>query len=188
MPQAAVIDTPQDVIAFLKAQHEQIRALFAEVRGAAGKEREDAFVRLRRLLAVHETAEEEVVHPRARRELQYGDAIVTRRLHEETGAKEVLAQLEKLDVDGPEFTEQLASLEHDVLAHAQAEEQEEFALLREELDDVQLQRMRRAVAFAEKVAPTRPHPGVTLAGENFLAGPFATMLDRARDAITGKRG
>jgi hemerythrin superfamily protein len=185
---ASVIDTPQDVVAFLKAQHEQIKALFAEVGRSSGDERKDAFVRLRRLLAVHETAEEEVVHPRARRELQYGDAIVVRRLHEETEAKQTLAELEKLDVDGPEFAERLRAFEQDVVAHAEAEERDEFAGLREALDDAQLQRMRRAVAFAEKVAPTRPHPGVSLAGENVLAGPFAMMLDRARDAITGKRG
>jgi hypothetical protein len=43
-----------------------------------------------------------------------------------------------------------------------------------------------AVAFAESIAPTRPHPGVESAAANMLVGPFAAMLDRARDAISGK--
>jgi hypothetical protein len=46
--------------------------------------------------------------------------------------------------------------------------------------------MRRAVELAEAAAPTRPHPGVESAKANLLAGPFAAMLDRARDVLSGK--
>jgi hypothetical protein len=42
------------------------------------------------------------------------------------------------------------------------------------------------VELAEAMAPTRPHPGVESAKANMLAGPFAMMLERARDALTGK--
>ena len=43
--------------------------------------------------------------------------------------------------------------------------------------------MAKAVLAAEAIAPTRPHPGVESAKLNFAAGPFASMLDRARDVI-----
>jgi hypothetical protein len=43
--------------------------------------------------------------------------------------------------------------------------------------------MLAAVHAAEAMAPTRPHPGVESAKLNFVVGPFASMLDRARDAI-----
>ena len=46
--------------------------------------------------------------------------------------------------------------------------------------------MGRAAKLAAAVAPTRPHPGVESQAANLIAGPFAAMLDRARDAITGK--
>ena len=36
---------------------------------------------------------------------------------------------------------------------------------------------------AEAIAPTRPHAGVESAKLNFAVGPFASMLDRARDVI-----
>ncbi|MGB6165925.1 MAG: hemerythrin domain-containing protein [Pseudonocardiaceae bacterium] len=52
-----------DVIDLLIAQHSLIRDLFEEVKTAQGEAQEEAFHRLRRMLAVHETAEEEVVHP-----------------------------------------------------------------------------------------------------------------------------
>ena len=38
-------------------------------------------------------------------------------------------------------------------------------------------------ATAKSVEPTRPHPGVESAKLNFAVGPFASMLDRARDVI-----
>ena len=46
--------------------------------------------------------------------------------------------------------------------------------------------MGRAAKLAETIAPTRPHPGVESQVANLLAGPFAAMLDRPRDAIIGK--
>jgi hypothetical protein len=47
--------------------------------------------------------------------------------------------------------------------------------------------MRTAVKLAEAVAPTRPHAGVESPMANLLVGPFAAMLDRARDTISGAR-
>jgi hemerythrin superfamily protein len=180
------IDSAEDVVSFLKAQHEEIKGRFQQVLGTTGEQRQAAFDDLRRLLAVHETAEEEVVHPRAKRAITDGESIVDARLSEENEAKKVLAALEELDVNSAEFDQRFAAFQLDVIAHAEAEEHQEFAQLRLELDDEQLRRMRNAVKLAEATAPTRPHPGVESATANMLAGPFASMLDRARDAITGK--
>jgi hemerythrin superfamily protein len=173
-----------DVIDFLVSQHREIESLLDATAASGGDERAQRFFELRRLLAVHETAEEEFVHPRTRRAVDAGDTIVTRRLHEETEAKELLVRMEGMDAAAPEFDAALAELRTGVLAHARAEEKEEFPALRGELDDEHLLRMRKLVEIAEKTAPTRPHPGVSLAGENFFAGPFAAMLDRARDLLT----
>jgi hypothetical protein len=55
------------------------------------------------------------------------------------------------------------------------------------LDDSQLERMRKAAQLAEAMAPTRPHAGAESAAANMLVGPFAAMVDRTRDLISGKR-
>jgi hemerythrin superfamily protein len=178
------LQNADDVVAFLKAQHEQVKVLLGDVLDNSGEAREAAFVELRRLLAVHETAEEEVVHPRAKRTIDHGDSIVDARLKEENAGKQALAELEKLDVDSPEFTEQFQQLRSDVLEHAEAEEQQEFSRLSGELEPGQLARMRRAVELAEKTAPTRPHAGVESGAANLAVGPFASMIDRARDALS----
>jgi hemerythrin superfamily protein len=183
---ATMMSSGIDVVSFLVDQHEQIKSRFARVRSTRGEERANEFYSLRRLLAVHETAEEEIVHPAARRALPNGDTLVEARLQEENEAKKVLAQLESLDVDSAEFDTMLSRLERSVLVHAQAEERDEFGQLASVLDQSQLERMARAAEFAEKVAPTRPHPGVESATANMLAGPFAAMIDRTRDALSGK--
>jgi len=69
--------------------------------------REEPFEALRQLLAVHETAEEMLVHPRVRREVDAGDAIVDARLKEEHEAKELLSQIEKLDITSQHFIDEL---------------------------------------------------------------------------------
>ena len=182
----AAVETPNDVVRFLVRQHEQIKSLFAETLAASGEAREHAFVELRRLLAVHETAEEEIVHPRAKRKIPNGDKIIGARLDEEHEAKTVLAELEILDVDSQSFTDMLTKLRDAVVEHAGHEEQQEFVKLEQELGDEELQRMGRAAKLAEAVAPTRPHAGVESQIANLFAGPFAAMMDRARDTIIGK--
>ncbi len=179
-----MISTGVDVVSFLEEQHQQIKALFQQVIESRGDAREKAFFQLRRLLAVHETAEEEIVHPAARRALPDGDALVEARLMEENQAKTALAAIEKLEVDSVEFDAQIRALQTAVIAHAESEEQQEFARLGAKLDASRLEGMRKAVQFAEAAAPTRPHPGVESATANLLVGPFAAMMDRVKDALT----
>lgn len=177
------IKSPTDVIDLLTDQHEQIKSLFTETLALAGDERERAFRDLRRLLAVHETAEEEIVHPRAKQKVPNGEQVVEARLDEENKAKKALAELESLDIDSADFTNKLTKLRDAVIAHAEREEAEEFAELRTALSSKELERMGQIAKLAEAVAPTRPHPGVESQAANLIVGPFAAMLDRARDVI-----
>src|SRR3954447_7775621 len=77
----------QDVVSLLISQHNQVKALFARVKSSTGEQKRDSFQDLVRLLAVHESAEEQVVHPAARHDA--GDSVVEARLHEEDEAKHV---------------------------------------------------------------------------------------------------
>ncbi len=180
------VQSTDDVVKFLVGQHNLIKDMFDDVLSASSDEaREKAFTSLRQLLAVHETAEEMVVHPRARHELGDGDAIVDARLKEEHEAKEQLSKLEGMDIGSKEFLDELTKVRDAVIEHADHEENEEFNKLARQLDSDDLGRMAKAVQAAEAIAPTRPHPGVESAKLNFAVGPFASMLDRARDLLKG---
>lgn len=184
------MDTKEDrnVVELLLEQHNQIKSLFEQLTMAQGDRKRDLFQDLVRLLAVHESAEEIVVHPTARKEIDNGEAIVDSRLQEEGEAKRALAELHDLGIDHPEFDTKLAALRRDVIDHATHEEQEEFTQLRAKLPEDRLRKMARAVRTAEATAPTRPHPG---AGEskmaNLLAGPPIAVFDRVADALRGWR-
>ncbi len=177
------VETSQDVVDLLLGQHMQIRDLFMEVQSNAGVRRRESFAQLVRLLAVHETAEEEVVHPIARQAVADGDAVVDDRLAEEREAKEVLSRLEEMDPDSEEFGSLLAALRMSVLEHAHHEEVYEFRYLRQHVTAERLRTLASVVRAAEKTAPTHPHPGTETAKENLAAGPVLAIFDRAKDAI-----
>lgn len=174
----------QDVVELLIAQHKEIKRLFSKVAKASGDEKRQLFEELVRLLAVHETAEEEVVHPTARGKIKNGDEVVEGRLQEEDEAKHALAELYDMGVDHQDFDSRLAMLATSVIEHATNEEKMEFPQLRKSVDGNDLRKMADAVRAAEALAPTRPHP---MTGEsavaNLLAGPPMAVFDRMRDAV-----
>ncbi|MER7983326.1 hemerythrin domain-containing protein [Streptomyces sp. NPDC095817] len=177
-----------DVVALLMRQHGDIRNLFDEVEHNSGDERRNAFRHLVRLLAVHETAEEEVVHPFARRSVVGGEQIVDDRLAEERMAKEALSALDDVDTDDPKFMLQLMKLRQEVQEHARAEERYEFPHIRRSTDAANLAAMAKAIKAAEAIAPTRPHPGVEGGAANVTLGPVAALMDRTKDTVRKAMG
>jgi hypothetical protein len=132
---------------------------------------------------VHETAEQEVLHPQVRLLVNGGQAIADARLEEERQAKELLAQLDDLGPEAPDFDQRLEALREAVLDHAEHEEREEFPRLRRSQSRVQLEAMGMAVRVAEATAPTHPHPGVNSLAANLVAGPMLAFADRTRDLV-----
>jgi hemerythrin superfamily protein len=183
----SVIDTDNtqgDLVSQLLLQHEQIRAAIDEVAQTATPEsRQKAFDALRELLARHETAEEMIVRPLTRG-IDRGEAVASARMDEENESKKVLAELENLDIASEEFARSFETFAQAVLAHAQREEAFEFPLFREHLDADKLATAERQLLLAEKTAPTHPHPSARSTAMNYLAGPFAALVDRARDTIS----
>lgn len=176
-----------DAVDLLLRQHEEIRRLFTEVDRAKGERRAEAFERLCRFLAVHETAEEEVVHPLARRTIRNGDRVIDARLEEENEGKRVLRALEKMGTSSAGFEPLFAEFRTSVLDHAEHEEREEFAELRAR-GAAELRGMAAAIKAAEAMAPTHPHPGVESATANVVVGAFAAAADRARDVVRKSLG
>jgi hemerythrin superfamily protein len=174
----------QDVVDLLLEQHDEIKSLFSELQKTQGPVKQELFEDLVRLLAVHESAEETVVHPAARRKLEAGEQVVDQRLEEEDRAKKELADLYDMGVDHPDFDRRLQAFEQEVIRHASKEEGEEFLRLRGTVDADTLRRMAGALRAAEAAAPTRPHRNAPeSAVGNALTGPPMALFDRVRDAV-----
>jgi len=172
-----------DVVDLLLTQHARIEEQFLLVIAASDDAKQQAFDDLVRLLAVHETAEEEVVHPLSRTIADSGDALVDDRLQEERQAKEMLKELLDTDVDSDGFEASLLLLRNAVLTHARYEERYEFPQLRAKVPADRLRRLADVVKVAESAAPTRPHPGAESATANLVAGPALAVADQVRDLI-----
>lgn len=181
-------DLPEgDVIRILLEQHAEVRRLLQDLTsGGATVDRQATFDRLRTMLAVHETAEELILRPVSSKVA--GKQVADARDQEEQEANKVLAELEKLDVDSPRFAEEIQAFATAVSDHADAEETEEFPHVLAQCDAEERAKMGSRLRAAEKVAPTHPHPsaaGSTAA--QAVLGPFASLVDRTRDAITSHR-
>lgn len=179
--------TKGDLVSQLLAQHDLVRKAIDDVaKSTTPQTRQDTFDTLRELLARHETAEEMIVRPLTRG-INGGGPVASARMDEENESKDVLADLEKLDIASVEFARTFETFAKAVLEHAQAEEVYEFPLLRSMLDTKELDQAEKAFLMAEKTAPTHPHPSARSTTMNYLTGPFAALTDRARDAVSKAR-
>jgi hypothetical protein len=171
-----------DVVAVLLEQHARIRDLFAQVAGSAGETRKQSFDELRALLAVHEAAEELIVRPVAKKTA--GAEEVEARNAEEKEAARILKELEGMDVSGAGFEAALADFERAVGVHADREEREEFPAILAQCTPEERHSMGERLRKAEHLAPSHPHPSATGSPTALrLTGPFAAMMDKAKDAI-----
>jgi hemerythrin superfamily protein len=177
------VNSPGKVVDLLQEDHEQVKALFGRLTSTPPEGRQDLFCHLVTELVRHEVAEEVVVYPAIRSDAPDGSAEVKPRLREQSEAEEKLAKMEKLDATTPEFAAELAELKSAVLAHAQAEEENIFPLLRALEGDDKLMEMGAKYERAKASAPTHPHPHAPdTPPANKILGPVAALFDRARDA------
>jgi hemerythrin superfamily protein len=177
----------QDLVDAILADHDEIRSLFTQFETAPdGQRAADLWERVVRILAIHETAEEELLHPQVRRYVDGGDDEIDALLTEERAAKRELAGLEKLGPDAAEFGDRFSRFRRDVVAHAEREERAVLPALRASIEGEQLRRLRGAYLLAKRIAPTHAHAAApTSAVGNFVVGPVVALVDRTRDAIHG---
>jgi iron-sulfur cluster repair protein YtfE (RIC family) len=173
---------PQGIIEVLRQDHDEVRQMFAQLETATGEQRRDLFHQLLGELIRHEVSEEEILRPVSKRDA--GEEIANARNREESRAEELLKEMENLDTDSAEFAAKLTTLRQEVESHAEAEETQEFPKVAGKESQERLEQMARVYEVAKKAAPTRPHPSTpNTPAANMLVGPFAAVLDRARDAV-----
>jgi hypothetical protein len=103
--------------------------------------------------------------------------LITLLVGQHRAVDQLFVQLEKLD----------GSTDEQVRRHVDDEENDLFPKLREHCSQQQLAELGSKVEQAEKTAPTRPHPSSPSEGSSLAAlAPGAGMVDRLRDALTGR--
>lgn len=136
----------------------------------------------------HEAAEEMYFWPAVREHLPDGGELADTAIGQEREAKEMLAKLEKVEADDPEFEKLLTDFIRAGRKHIDYEEFQVWPWLRTALTEQQAEELGEKLADGKKTAPTRPHPHAPASpGALKSAAPAAAAADKARDAFT-KRG
>lgn len=135
----------------------------------------------------HAVAEEQYVYPAARSVLPDGDEITDHELQEHAEAEEVMKAIEKAGPDDPQYDDLVRKLIGEIRHHVEDEENDLLPQLRDACAPEQLQELSEKFQRAKSMAPTRPHP---LAPDhppaNKILAPGAGLVDRLRDALTGR--
>jgi hemerythrin-like domain-containing protein len=135
--------------------------------------------------SAHEALEEEFFWPSVRHWLPEGNELATPALEQEQSAKQLLAELDKLDAADPTFERLVARIIDDARAHIRYEETEVWPVVRDRIARSELEELGRKMAAARKVAPTRPHPHTPpKPGVLKTTGIAAAAVDRLRDVAT----
>ena len=159
--------TAEEIFELLKAQHEHIREMLAQVMDTTGAARDSAFRALEQFLAVHQAAEETFIHSLE------DSPVAQERVHEEVKAGQLMARLEAMDTATEAFENALAKFAASMMVHMEAEEHEELPELTRDASPQELGRMYNALQKVPELANQQGGP--LEAGED-----FASMLAYAK--------
>jgi hypothetical protein len=174
-----------ELFAAIGAQHSRIKRLMVEVLDAPTRpEQELVFDRFRRLLALHEAAEQVLMRP-VGLEVLADDSVTRQRLVEEKDAGAVVAHLETL-LGTDVFDVQFGLLKEAVAKHAASEEQEELPKL---VPALPVETIQLTVAGLGRVEPwaTDTGAGSVLEGARDYESMFRTAC-AAFAAFTAEAG
>ncbi|MFF9024814.1 hemerythrin domain-containing protein [Streptomyces eurythermus] len=178
-----------DVIAELTTDHREVEELFGKIEalppGDAQRKKyaDQAVIELVR----HSVAEEAYLYPAVREFLPDGDRIADKEIEDHAEAERTMKELERVEADAPEFDRLIGELMTEIRSHVRDEEDNLFPQLRDAASGDELMKLGDKVRQAKKTAPTRPHPSAPdTPPANKLLAPGAGMVDRIRDALTGR--
>jgi hemerythrin superfamily protein len=177
-----------NAVELLTNDHRTVDKLFDRYLGSGdAKEKKGIVEEVIRELSIHASIEEQVLYPGIRGVLPDGDSLADEAINEHKEVKELLADLDRMDASDSEFDTKVRRVIQDVRHHADEEEREMFPKLRSAVPKKRLDEMGRAMERAKKAAPTRPHPHAPARPPgNLVAGPVAAVVDRVRDAVSGR--
>lgn len=179
----------RDVVAELTTDHREVEELFGKIENLSPgdqqrkKYADQAVIELVR----HSVAEEAYLYPAVREFLPDGDRVADKEIEDHAEAERTMKELEGLDADDPEFDRLIGELMTQIRSHVRDEEGNLFPQLRSATTEDELRQLGDKVRQAKKTAPTRPHPSAPdTPPANKLLAPGAGMVDRVKDALTGR--
>lgn len=137
-----------DIYDALRQDHETVKDLLKKLQNTAEDDasaRETLLATLRDMLEIHTTFEEEVFYPAVAERQEAKDEIADA-IDEHDEAMTMVEELEDMDDDSPEWTEQLTMLSDALHLHIEEEETEIFDMARETIERQRAEQMAKDYA------------------------------------------
>jgi hemerythrin superfamily protein len=178
-----------NLIDVIVTDHREVESAFGELESGelAADRRQQLVEHVITELVRHSVAEEMFMYPAARKHLSDGDKLADHEISEHAEVEEIMKALEGTDIADQRYDQLLTKLMADVRHHIQDEEQDLLPRLREACSADELAELGEKVINAKKFAPTRPHPAAPdTPPANLILAPGAGLIDRLRDALSGR--
>lgn len=131
-----------NAIELLTKDHRKVEELFAELEQAeGGAARSEIFQRICEEVLVHAHAEEQVLYPAAREQLEDADELVQDSLEEHHAVEERLTKLLEMDPDDASFLQRCLEVRDLIDHHVEEEENQLFPQMRAQLEEQELDAM-----------------------------------------------
>lgn len=182
--------TSSDVVSVLTEDHRAVERVFGELESRQGdpRHRREMADHVIAELVRHSVAEEQYLYPAVRKALPGGDELADHEISEHGEAERTMKDLDGVDPTDPRFDELLGKLMSEIRHHVEEEESSLFPRLREACNEAELVDLGGKIEQAKVAAPTRPHPSAPdTPPMNKILGPGAGLVDKMRDALTGRR-
>lgn len=168
--------------------HREFESVFTEIEsGGDPRTQPDLVEHVIAGIVRHAVAEEQYLYPAARSVLPDGDELADHELKEHAEAEEIMKAIEKAGADDEKYDDLVRKLIGEIRHHVEDEENDLLPKLRDACPPEQLHELSEKFQRAKSMAPTRPHP---LAPDhppaNKILAPGAGLIDRLRDALTGR--
>lgn len=179
----------RDAVEVLIHDHREVEEMFGKIEGLppGDSDRKNLAEQVIIELVRHSVAEEQYLYPATREWIDGGDEIADKETAEHAEAEQLMKEIENREADDPEFDRLIGTLMSEVRHHIEEEEGDLFFRLKTSVSPAQLEELGAKIEQAKKVAPTRPHPTAPDTPPlNKVLGPGTGLVDRARDAISGR--
>jgi hemerythrin superfamily protein len=177
----------KDIVDEIITDHREVEAVFKELEANGNPATQRQLVEhVITELVRHSVGEEQYLYPTARKVLPDGDKIADHELHEHAEAEQIMKKIENAN-DDAEFDKLVGELMKDIRHHIEDEEGDLLPKLRGACDAEDLGKLGEQFEKAKKIAPTRPHPSAPdKPPANKILGPGVGLIDRMRDALSGR--
>jgi hemerythrin-like domain-containing protein len=168
-----------DVFDVLSEDHNEVKQLLARLEeerpgAGAGKSklanRKEKATKLITDESKHEAVEEMFFWPAVRDKLPDGEKLARHAMGQENEAKEVLAKLDTLEADSPEFEKLLTEFTAAAREHIEFEETQVWPKMREALSKQEATEIGKQLKDGKKTAPDKPQPGKPVPAQRRASG------------------